>query len=184
MTNKFLKVKMEPTKSGIGGSFITTASFKLDNIISPFHNISVKIDTGCSISTVPLAKFQILHSFCDYLKEKDIAQNVPYQISYGIETSGKKHLIPRTFEEKMNCEALKFEHSVTGFELGGIPFSQDKLYINYNRSGSILIGMDILKKWEIHIGESVIDGNVWLIGCPKEHAGTDYLDELIRQFGY
>ena len=38
LENKFLKVKMEPTKSGIGGSFITTASFKLDNIISPGGN--------------------------------------------------------------------------------------------------------------------------------------------------
>ncbi len=60
MTNKFIMVEMVPTISGIGGSFFTTASFRLDNIPAPFRNVPVKIDTGCSISTIPLARFQAL----------------------------------------------------------------------------------------------------------------------------
>lgn len=39
---------------------MTTASFKLDNIQAPFSNVLVKIDTGCSISTISLARFQAL----------------------------------------------------------------------------------------------------------------------------
>ena len=72
MTNKFIMIEIVPTVSGVGGTFITTASFKLDNIPAPFSNIPVKIDTGCSISTIPLARFQALKFFCDSLKSKDI----------------------------------------------------------------------------------------------------------------
>ncbi len=53
-----LKIGMQPTPDGLGGSFNTFASFTLDNIKAPFQNVRVKIDTGCSISTIPLAKFK------------------------------------------------------------------------------------------------------------------------------
>ena len=45
MTNKFIAIEMFPTKIGIGGSFMTTASFKLDNVPAPFGNVPVKIDS-------------------------------------------------------------------------------------------------------------------------------------------
>ena len=91
MMNKYIAIEMSPTPVGIGGSFMTTASFKLDNIQAPFSNVLVKIDTGCSISTIPLARFQALQGFCDFLKAADIEENVHYEISYGVETGGEKH---------------------------------------------------------------------------------------------
>ena len=182
--NNYIEIELEPTKSGIGGSFITTASFKLDNVIAPFKNITVKIDTGCSISTIPLARFQALKLFCDHLKENDINNGIPYQISYGVETGGLKHVIPKSFDEKMACDALKFEHNVSGLEIGGIPISHNKIFVNYNRRGNILIGMDILCKWDIHIGESDVDGRRLLLGCPKERINVEYIDALQQNFGY
>lgn len=40
---------MRPTGIGIGGSFSVPASFKLDNVNTPFKNVDVKIDTGETI---------------------------------------------------------------------------------------------------------------------------------------
>lgn len=83
MMNKFVMVEMVSTISGIGGSFFKTASFKLDNVLAPFSNVPVKIDTGCSISTIPLARFQALKFFCESLKSQDIRNGIHYEISYG-----------------------------------------------------------------------------------------------------
>lgn len=90
MMNKYIAIEMSPTQVGIGGSYMTIASFKLDNIQAPFSNVLVKIDTGCSISTIPLARFQALKGFCDSLKAADIEENVQYEISYGVESGGRE----------------------------------------------------------------------------------------------
>ncbi|MDE7200319.1 MAG: hypothetical protein K2O91_00060 [Lachnospiraceae bacterium] len=144
---------------------MTTASFKLDNILAPFSNVPVKIDTGCSISTIPLARFQALKVFCDSLKADDIEGNVPYEISYGVESGGERHSRPSTFEEKMQCPAMKFRHAIKNFHIAGMPVQQDTIYVNYDRKGNILIGMDILQDWNIHIGTSKVTGKIcfWLV---------------------
>lgn len=112
----------------------------------------VKIDTGCSISTIPLARFQALKVFCDSLKAVDIEENIHYEISYGVETGGEKHKKPDTYEEKMSCPAMKFQHTIWNFQIAGVPVMNEEIYVNYNRKGNILIGMDILQHWDIHMG--------------------------------
>ena len=99
--NSYIKIKMIPTKQGIGGSFITKADFKLDNIAVPFNDITVKIDTGCSISTIPVRKLKISEAMRTRLKKNDIENNATYYLSYGVETGGEKHDEPKTLEEKM-----------------------------------------------------------------------------------
>lgn len=49
---------------------------------------------------------------------------------------------------------MKFEHGVSDFMIGGVKISADKICLNYDRKGNILIRMDILKDWDIHIGIS------------------------------
>lgn len=189
MMNKFIMVEMVPTAGGIGGSFITTASFRLDNIPASFRNVPVKIDTGCSISTIPLARFQALKFFCESLKSKDISSDVHYEISYGVETGGNKHRKPVTYDEKMECPALKFEHAVSDFQIAGVPSARNSIFVNYDRKGNILIGMDILQDWDIHMGMSRESGKYLFIACPRDSLCQEYLDVLeqhfsIRQAGY
>ena len=174
---------MSPTQVGIGGSFMATASFKLDNIRAPFSNVLVKIDTGCSISTIPLARFQALKVFCDSLKAADIEENVHYEISYGVETGGEKHKKPDTYEEKMSCPAMKFQHTIQDFRIAGMPVINDMIYVNYNRRGNILIGMDILQYWDIHMGTSRITGKKLFLACPEENICLEYLNALEENFG-
>ena len=183
MTNKFIMVELLSTKVGIGGSFMTTSSFKLDNIPAPFSNVSVKIDTGCSISTIPMARFQALKGFCESLKADDIRNELPYEISYGVESGGERHNMPITFEEKMKCPAMKFRHTINNFHIAGIPINQDAIYVNYNRKGNILIGMDILQYWDIHMGKSKITGKSLFLACPESDMCQEYFDALEENFG-
>lgn len=164
--NNFIYSEMRPTTSGFGGSFEVLSSFKLDNIPSSFNDVTVKIDTGCSISTIPLSGFRILRLFCDRLKKDDISKGVPYQLSYGVESAGMKHKRPITIQEKMDCSAMKFQHGITNFTLDGVTVDSDFIFMNYDRRGNILIGMDILSKWDIHMGISRYNGKNVFIGCP------------------
>lgn len=177
----YVKIMMKPTVNGEGGSFNTFASFTLDNISTPFHNVGVKIDTGCSISTIPLAKFTLLKHALSILKSNDIINGIEHLISYGVETGGSKHTAPKTYNDKMACSALKFKHDVSNFEIAGVSISHSNLYINYDRSGNILIGMDILKNWDIHIG-TTDSGETIFLGCPKDQINDEYLRELENTF--
>lgn len=56
--------------------------------------------------------------------------------------------------------------------------------VNYDRTSNILIGMDILKDFDFHCGESKVNGKYLFLGCLKEEINALYLDELYRHFGY
>ncbi len=55
------------------------------------------------------------------------------------------------------------------------------MYINYDRASNILIGMDILKEWDIHIG-TIDTGETIFLGCPKGQINDEYLQELEKTF--
>ena len=174
--SKYIKLVMQHVGKG-GGTFSTFASFSIDNIDMPFEHVDVKIDTGCSISTIPLAKFEYLRLLLNQLKADDIRNEVEYLFSSGVETGGQKHTAPITFRDKMACPALKFRHTVSNFKICDVPISADHLYINYDRMSNILIGMDILKDWDIHMG-TIDTGETVFLACPKDQINDEYLQEL------
>lgn len=184
MTNKYVAIEMMPTACGTGGSFSTEASFCLDNFKAPFYDIEVKIDTGCSISTIPLKRLKVSDTLCKILKKADIMNDIPYFLSYGVESGGLKHEIPVTDSEKMDCPAMKFEHRIFDFTIGGIKISSDKICLNYDRKGNILIGMDILKDWDIHMGISKVTGKNLFLACPIGDRCGEYKDALMEHFGF
>lgn len=187
MMNKYIQIVMNPTKSGIGGSFNALATFKLDNISSLYNNVAVKIDTGCSVSVIPLAKYIKNKQALRKLKSQDIETGIKSVVSYGVETGSNRPSDPQTYQEKMDSSALKFEHNVRDFTINGIRIDTKILHVNYDRTGSILIGMDILKDWDIHMG--TIDkttlpeyGQTIFLGCPRDQINKDYILELSRLF--
>ena len=143
----------------------------------------VKIDPGCSVSTIPLARFQALKGFCDSLKAADIEENVHYEISSGVETGGEKHKKPDTDAEKMLCPAMKFRHVIRNFQIAGMSVMSDVIYVNYNRKGNILIGIDILQYWDIHMGTSRITGKKIFLACPEDSICLEYSKALEENFG-
>ena len=151
-----------------------------------FSNIKFKIDTGCTYSTIPLSRLYLYKdlSYLKELKSNDIRNNVVSAISYGVESGGVPHSIPETFEDKMACPALKFQHRLTNFSLGGYSLPDTDIFINYDRCGNILIGMDILSKFDIHIGKSNKTNNIVLLAVLKEQSNkSDYESALLEHFG-
>ena len=176
--SNYIRIPMVKTSNGIGGSFYAYASFKLDHISTRFINVDVKIDTGCSISTIPLKRIWGSTYSCYKLKEKDISDNIPYCVSYGVETGGQIHKPIISKNDKLNSNALKFKHEIYDFEINGVKLDSKNIYVNYNRESNILIGMDILKDWDIHIGK--LDGITTLVACPYYCINDDYLVELSK----
>lgn len=183
MMSEYIEAEMVLTACGIGGSFSAKASFCLDNFKAPFYDIEVKIDTGCSISAIPLKRLRVSDALCKTLKKIDIINQVPYFLSYGIESGGNKHDIPITDDDKMRCPVMKFEHGVSDFMIGGVKISSDRVCLNYDRKGNVLIGMDILRDWDIHIGVSNVTGKNLLLACPMESDFRGYVNALKRHFG-
>lgn len=182
MMNNVLVIELSPSKRG-GGSFISNANFKLDNLPTYFQDIEVKIDTGCSISTIPMRKLNLSEALCKSLKENDIDSGIENIRSYGVETGGKTHSEPTTREQKINCEALKFKHSISNFYIGSMIIPTDHIFENFDRSGNILIGMDILSNMAFHMDVSRKTGNYTLICCPRKNVGKEYFNNLREHFG-
>lgn len=182
MMNKYLELELIPSSHG-GGHFSCSACFKLDNLKTSFKDIEVKIDTGCSLSTIPVKKLQVSDSICKLLKINDIDAAVAYVLSYGVETGGESHPSPITRQDKIDCKAMKFLHSITGFTLNNVQIPTQQIYLNYNRSGNILIGMDILQTMISHWDISRKTGKLTLLSCPRETADDEFYNAMKEHFG-
>ena len=54
--------------------------------------------------------------------------------------------------------------------------------VSYNNDNVNLIGMSIMKDWDIHIGKDRDNKTVFL-GCPRKYINDEYILELERTFG-
>ena len=70
MTNDYLEINL--TETDYGSAFYCKADFLLDNMSMYFRDVEVKIDTGCSFSTIPVKRLGIAEKICKQLKISDI----------------------------------------------------------------------------------------------------------------
>lgn len=164
-------------------SFYVKASGSL--LGESFEEFRFKLDTGCSFSTVPARRlFFMKDEEYKGLKEHDLRKGVEYKESYGVESGGRPHKALVTFEDKLNSSAIKFRHRLSNFCVNGYNLPDLDIWVNYNRLGNILIGMDILSQFDIHIGLSNVTNNVVLLGVLKtQEDKTEYNKALFRHFG-
>lgn len=148
-----------------------------------YESIRVKVDTGCNYSTIPFHKLKNDDILCRRYKEEAIKSNVKMKQSYGVESGGLRHDKPQTFSEKLDCSALKFKHNMYNCSLEGYPLPDIPIYVNYDRHGNILIGMDILSLFDIHMGISLKTGKETLIAVLKSQQDkADYNKALYEHF--
>jgi len=178
MMNDFLKIELSSKNE-----FRTVASFELNGL--SFTNVDVKIDTGCPRTSFPVLKLGISDEDAYRMKEKDCSdESVQKRISFGVNDSklkreeDKKKFKARRF---MELNSISFKHTALNFALGGVSIGNFPVSVSYDRTGNILIGMDILKNLEIHIGESS-EGKTFLLASPLKHHSETYLAELEKLF--
>lgn len=176
MTNNYIKSIMNNKNE-----FRVESEFVLFN--TKIKTNMLKIDTGCGLTTFPLRKVGTftLEEINEF-KLSDIENSVPYILSYGVETGGRKHDIPQSTQDKMNCSAMGFLKEIHNFSICGVNIKDRKVRVNYDRTGNLLLGMDILKDWDIHIG-TIDTGETIFLGCPKDQINDEYLQELENTFG-
>jgi hypothetical protein len=149
-----------------------------------FSNVKIKLDTGCTYSTIIFRKLKDDDILVEDFKRSDIRNKVPHRYSYGVESGGKTHKRPKNFDEFMECDAIKFYHDISNFYIDDLKMPNLFIGVNYDRYSNILIGMDILSQFDIHIGESNITHKTTLIAVPLMQSDkSEYNQAIYEHFG-
>lgn len=179
MRNKYIKIKLNQNNE-----FRTTADLTL--LGNTYFDVNVKIDTGCPRTVIPVSKLGISKFKASIMKAVAIADdNVSKTIGFGVnDTEEYKKKAKEDFEKGnyTNLKSVSFTHKVEDFFISNVHITKDTVRVNYDGVGNILIGMDIMKDWDIHIGTT--SGNeTFFLACPKSSLNDEYYFELNRLFG-
>lgn len=154
--------------------------------ITKIGHINVKIDTGCPYTSIPIRKLGISNEKAWLMKLSDCADpSIRKEISFGVNDSKEKR---EADKEKfktgkyMELQSVTFEHKDLEIDFEGICLKKDSVKISYDRSGNILIGMDLLSQMDIHIGKSKILGKTIFLACPYVSMNAYYLHPLNEHF--
>lgn len=176
MTNNYIKSVMEK------GTFNVSSSFKL---FGEIKTCEFKIDTGCSVTCIPIKRLGVDNEMALELKHKALLSGARYVRSYGVSDTSEirqrdDQLIKN--DKAIDCKALKFYHHIKDWELSQFYIGDAVIGVNYDKTSNILLGMDILKDWDIHIGKSVLTGETIFLGCPNNKITQEYLQALKDEF--
>lgn len=87
-------------------------------------------------------------------------------------------------KEKLKFRGIAFYVSIDNLTVSNYNLGTISSYISCDTTGDILIGMNILKYFDIHIGISKENNKVVFLGCLKNKISNEYLSELEKHFGY
>jgi hypothetical protein len=147
--------------------------------------VQCKIDTGCMKTCIPIKRLNVSDSMALKLKKEAINSKIPYNRTYGVsDTQANKEKDTLLIQQGRlaECTSLRFIQQAEEFEIAGYNFGCMDIGINYDRTGNILIGMDILSQMDIHIGKSKITHETVLIACPYNNINSEYLSALEQHF--
>lgn len=151
-----------------------------------FEITRCKIDTGCAKTNIPIRRLNISNKRAEALKQKAINEKVPYNPTYGVSDTidirkKDKDLIKNG--NLMDVKSLRFNYNADSITLDDQWLGGCDIGINFDRTGNILIGLDILKRFQIIIDTSVITGKYTLIGCLKSQPEKEtYYNAIKKHF--
>lgn len=120
------------------------------------------------------------------MKQRDCADDrIRKEISFGVnDTKEKRDADKEKFRagKYMELKSITFQHGDFEIDFGGVYISKDHVKVSYDRTGNILIGMDILSQMDIHIGKSKVLGKTVFIGCPYDSMNREYMEALSLHF--
>lgn len=174
--------------------FRANASFSIQDVVETIPNdVKIKIDTGCPYTSIPIKRLGISSDKANELKQKDseLAKNgkVKTGISFGVNDFEIKKENDRSLwlaKEYMKLNSVTFVRKIENLEIDGCELGGYDVKVSYDRVGNILIGMDILKNWDIHIGKSMMPeetGETVFLACLYDKMNGDYFKELEKMFG-
>ncbi|MBQ9438488.1 MAG: hypothetical protein IJU50_09150 [Lachnospiraceae bacterium] len=163
--------------------FRAEAAFQINGMF--FDKVNVKIDTGCPRTSMPMLKLGLSDFEAYKLKAQDCGdKSIAKSISFGVNDSKqKKEEDKKKFKAKryMELGSISFRHTAKNFVLDDLDMGDIDVLVSYDRVGNILIGMDILKNLEIHIG-TLQTGETVLLACQKGDLSDEYRERLNQLF--
>lgn len=112
-------------------------------------------------------------------------KNIKKEISFGVNDSQADRLKAKQDFKNGNYYTLKqitFQHNDFEIDFDGVVINQNTVKVSYDRTGNILIGMDIMSKLDIHISKSKVLNKTVLIACPLDKLNNDYYKALNDHF--
>lgn len=164
-----------------------TADIHIPNIeIGDIIRPKVKIDTGCSYTNIPVQSIGMSQDLAMKYKWKDLNNSeIKRYMTFGVNDSAEYRQIVAqgmNTEQLMDVRAVSFRHRNVEIEIGGIRIRKT-ISVNYDRTGNVLIGMDILSQMDMHMGKSKILDKTVLLACPYTMLNDDYYRALEDHFG-
>ncbi|MCM1040106.1 MAG: hypothetical protein NC434_12365 [Ruminococcus sp.] len=182
MRNKYILLEMNQRNEIRADVNMTIKSMELTEI----ENMNVKIDTGCPCTSIPILRFGISNVKAQKMKQRDCGDDrIRKEISFGVNDSKEKRDADKEkFKtgKYMELKSITFQHGGFEIDFGGVCINQDYVKVSYDRTGNILIGMDILSQMDIHIGRSKILGKTVFIACPYNSMNREYFEALNWHF--
>ena len=143
MKNKFILFELNQRNEIRADVNMTIKSLGITEI----ENINVKIDTGCPYTSIPVRKLGISNEKAQQMKQKDCADPaIKKEISFGVnDTKEKREMDKEKFRtgEYMDLQSVTFQHESLEVDFGGICLKKNSVKISYDRTGNILIGMNL-----------------------------------------
>ncbi len=148
----------------------------------------IKIDTGAVFSLIPLKSIGVPKRNRESLREFYIDNNMIGGVLHGVEgvfrEMTKHEINAMSREEKLSQRCFTFWDRFRDIEVGGYPLKDRLIHTTCDTEGNILLGMDILKDFEYHIGMSALTGKHTFIGCMRDDINKEYLEALKIHFKY
>lgn len=168
------------------------ASFAADIDLLPDCDIAcdIVIDTGCSFTKLAASSFGGSVDYT-YLHELDIRNYKTGKVglipSFGTTDTDRFIDLRHVSDKSLRTDArICFKHNLSNIVVNSYSF--DKLSegckIAYIRSGSSLLGMNILNKMDFHCGRSRILNRFVFIGCLRSEINEGYLQVLSEHLGF
>lgn len=151
---------------------------------------SIKIDTGAGGSLFPLRTLQFANSLrLSNEERKDFYGNLKRGFLDGGLKPGFLHGVERTDDYKTGLtlydrKDLTFRTDIQSLVVENYCISDVRnIRITCDTTGNVLLGMDILSKFDFHCGISNITGEYIFLGCLRERINPIYLSALKEHFG-
>lgn len=187
MKNHYIKISLNENNEFRAKANIIIPSINVLDV----NDVIVKIDTGCPYTSFPIKNLGISDEKAFAYKQKDSNDSsVRKSISFGVNDSKEKRdNDKKLFKEQkfMQLTSVSFKHSDVKLKIMDVSIEIDSVMLSYDRTGNILIGMDIMKDWDIHISTITNPdleemGKTIFLACPRDSINAEYISELKRLF--
>lgn len=162
-------------------SFRAILTYKYGGVERVIRN--AVIDTGCTTShfsaniLLSTNNQQILKR----AKYNDLKTNKnAWSLGVGVDTHGKNIPYPKTLQDALNNPCVRIKKCFKDIYIDGHYIGNKDVYISYDTTDVMLIGMDFIKEWDMHIGKS--KEGLALLACNRWHINKEYLRKLNETF--